>query len=131
MKVVIAYKWGRDEEDALVYDDGSIKWKRDKLVASDDDAAAIACARSVAAATGGELVAATLGNGDASWALARGAVSAVSAEGLEPAVDEAQTAANLAAVVAEAGEADLVVIGDAQKSAGVAGPLLRSWVFRW
>ncbi|MRX81107.1 electron transfer flavoprotein subunit beta/FixA family protein [Eggerthella guodeyinii] len=121
MKVLLAYKWGRDEEDAMVYEDGSVKWRRDKLVPSDDEAAAIAYAREVASATGGELVAATMGTGDVSWALARGAASAVSAEGLMPESDEGQTASHLAALVEAAGGAELVVVGDAQKSAGVAG----------
>jgi electron transfer flavoprotein beta subunit len=123
MNIVLIYKWGRDEEDALVNADGSVKWKRDKLVASDDEAAAVACARDVAAAAGAELSAVTLGNGDVSWALARGCTKAISDEYLMPEADEAQTASHLAALVREAGGADLVVLGDAQRSAGVAGSL--------
>lgn len=121
MNIVLAYKWGRDPEDAMVYEDGSVKWRRDKLVASDDDAAAIASAREAARATGGSFTAVTLGNGDVSWALARGADSAISDESLFPESDEMQTASHLAALISQTGEYDLVVLGDAQESAGVAG----------
>ena len=121
MKILLAYKWGRDEEDAMVYEDGSVKWRRDRLSASDDDAAAIASARATAQATDGEIVAVTLGNGDVSWAMARGAARALHDEGLVPGVDEAQTAARLVALFQSEGGADLIVLADAQKSAGVAG----------
>ena len=72
MNVTLVYKWGRDPEEIFVYDGGTTKLRRDRLVASDDDDAAIACARGLAEATGGEVVGATIGSGDVSWAMARG-----------------------------------------------------------
>ena len=65
MNVTLVYKWGRDPEEIFV-DDGTTTLRRDRLVASDDDAAAIACARGLAEATGGEVVGATIGSGDVS-----------------------------------------------------------------
>lgn len=38
MNVTLVYKWGRDPEEIFVYDDGTTKLRRDRLVASDDDA---------------------------------------------------------------------------------------------
>lgn len=123
MNVTVLYKWGRDPEETFVYEDGSIKLRRDRLVASDDDAAAIANARQVAEATGGQLVGATIGSGDATWAMARGAARAVSMGAFMPSVDNARTAAELAQAVRAAGDADLVVMGDAREAAAVPGAL--------
>lgn len=120
MNVVIVYKWARNPEDALVGADGAVDWRQAKFVASDDDAAAIAAAREIAQATGGELVGATVGDGDASWALARGAVRSVSLTDVAPTRDQAAMARALAAAVRRAGDADVVVMGDAQDHAGVA-----------
>lgn len=47
----------------------------------------------------------------------------MSAEGLAPSPDDRQTAEALAQVVEAAGEADVVVMGDARDAAGVAGAL--------
>lgn len=66
MNVTLVYKWGRDPEEIFVYDDGTTKLRRDRLVASDDDAAAIACIRELAEATGDKVVGATIGSGDVS-----------------------------------------------------------------
>lgn len=121
MDVVLAFKWERDPDDAFVSSDGSVKWYMEKLKASDDDAAAIACARKLAADAGGQLRAVTIGDGDVGWALARGAASAVSVGEYGPSDDEAVTARCLANAIAAAGEADVVVMGDAQAHAGVAG----------
>lgn len=123
MNVVLAFKWQHDPDDAFVSSDGTVKWRRGKLAASDDEAAAVECARKLAQATGGRLVAATIGNGDASWALARGAEGGVSIDGFEPEADEACTAEKLALAVQAAGEVDVVVMGDSQAAAGVAGVL--------
>lgn len=120
MNVVIVYKWERDPEEIFVNDDGSTKLRRDRLVPNDDDAEAIANARELAQATGGELVAATIGSGDVPWAMARGAARAVTADALMPSIDNAQTAEALEQVVRAAGEADVVVMGDARNFSGVA-----------
>lgn len=123
MKVACLFKWARNPGDAWVNPDGSVVWRGAKMVASDDDAAAIVFAREVAEATGGELTGVTIGDGDASWALARGAQRVVSIPDVAPSPDDASTAASLAAAVRHAGEFDLVLMGDAQDHPGVAGTL--------
>ena len=123
MNVVCVFKWARDPEDAWVGPDGSVTWRGAKFKPSDDDAAAIVFARELAQASGGELVGVTIGNGDASWAAARGAQRVVSIPDVGPNPDDAATAAALAAAVRCAGDVDVVVIGDALNHAGVAGTL--------
>lgn len=123
MDVTLLFKWGHDYDDAYVSSDGSFRFKRGKLVASDDDAAAIASAREVAAASGGELKAATIGSGDASWAAARGAAKVVSADDATPVPDDRAQAEELFGLLEKAGRADLVVIADSCDYAGVAPAL--------
>lgn len=123
MEVAILFKWGHDADDALVYDDGSYKYRRNKLFPSDDDATAVANARRLAQAAGGSLTAVTLGNGDASWAVARGATRCISASGFMPGLDEAQTAKALSRAVQEAGGFDVVAVADARDASGVAATL--------
>lgn len=123
MNITFLYKWGRDVEDAYVRDDASIKWRLDKLVPSDDDAAAIAGVRNVAAVDGNQVTGVTIGNGDVPWAIARGVEKVACADALVPDDDEGRMAEMLAAAVRAAGDYDLVVMGDEQDSAGVAALL--------
>lgn len=120
MNIAYIYKWGRSADEAYVYDDGSYKYLRDRLVASDDDAAAVVCARQFAEAHDSEFTAVTIGNGDTAWAAARGAAKTVHAEGAMPSLDESDTAKVIAAAVKELGEVDVAVIGDNVETAGVA-----------
>jgi len=119
VKVLICYKWERDSGEATISHDGSLKWFNTKLKPSDDDAAAIACARQIAADTSGDLTAVTIGDGDAAWALARGASRTVCVSAYTPSKDDAVTAAQLAKSIKAAGEFDVVLMGDAQEFAGV------------
>ena len=123
MDVTLLYKWGYDPEDAYIASDGSFRWKSGKLVAGDDDAAAIASARELALATGGALTGVTIGNGDASWAAARGAQALFVGESAMPTADDAATAEALFAVVQAAGPVDVVVMADAIDASGAA-PML-------
>lgn len=125
MEVLICFKWERDSNDAAISSDGSLKWFENKLKPSDDDAAAIVCARQIATDTNGNLTAVTIGDGDATWALARGATRAVSVGNYMPAKDEAVTAARLANAIKATGHYDVIVMGDAQEFAGVA-PIIAS-----
>lgn len=120
MDVKLVFKWEHNPDDAQVMADGSMRWFTDNLTPSDDDAAAIACARKIAEDTDGSLTAVTIGNGDVSWALARGAAGALSVDDYAPGLDDAETAAKLANAVKAAGAGDVVIIGDAQDHAGVA-----------
>lgn len=94
------------------------------MAASADDAAAIACATVVAAPTGGRVAGVTIGDGDASWALARGAAQVDSVADVPALDDDVAIASALAAAVRQTGPFDLVVMGDAaQEHPGVAGAL--------
>ena len=123
MKVVAVYKWARDPEDATVRDDGSVDWRGAKRVPGDDDAAVVATSRELAAATGGSAIGLTIGDGDATWALARGLEQAVSVPDAPESMDEAVTARILATAVRSIGDVDVLVIGDAQANPGVAPAL--------
>ncbi|GAA3808185.1 electron transfer flavoprotein subunit beta/FixA family protein [Cellulomonas soli] len=119
MRAVVVYKWARDPGGATVRGDGSVEWRSPKLVAGEDDHAALAVARQVAETGGGQLVGLTVGDGDASWALARGVAEAVTVPDAPVQADQAATAAVLAAAVQASGGADVVLIGDAEEHAQV------------
>jgi electron transfer flavoprotein beta subunit len=123
VKAVIVYKWSRNAADALVRADGSIDWRNAKMAAGEDDPAALAAATQLVAGSGGELVGLTIGDGDASWALARGVESTWSVTDVPPLADNARTAAVLAAAVRRIGDVDVVVIGDSRQEPGVAAAL--------
>lgn len=120
MKVVFAYKWARNAATAMVLADGSVDWRGAKMTPGEDDPAALATAKTIAQGSDGSVVGLTLGNGDASWALARGVGSTYSVEGVEHLIDNAATGEVLAAAVREIGDVDVVVIGDSKQEAAVA-----------
>lgn len=120
MNVLICFKWERDSEEATISHDGTLKWFNTNLKASDDDAAAISCARQIAAETESSLTAVTIGDGDATWAMARGASHTLRASTYMPGKDESVTAARLANAIKAAGEYDVILIGDELEHAGVA-----------
>jgi len=123
MDVAIAFTWSRDPQDAAVREDGTVDWRGARNMPSDDDAAAIAAAAALAGATGGQVVGVTLGDGDPSWALARGASRVVSVTDVPPMLDAGATAAALAVAVRHAAPVDVVVMGDMAENPGVAGAL--------
>jgi electron transfer flavoprotein beta subunit len=123
MKIVVAYKWARDPEDATVRNDGSVDWRGAKMAAGEDDPAAVAVARAVAAAAGCSVMGLTVGDGDASWAMARGVEQVVAVPEAPSLADNAATAGLLAAAIRWIGEVDLVVIGDAEAYPGVPAAL--------
>jgi electron transfer flavoprotein beta subunit len=99
------------------------------MAAGEDDPAAVAVGRAVAAAAGCGLVALTIGDGDASWALARGVEQAVSVPDAPSLADNAATAGLLAAAIGWIGEAGVVVIGDSEGYPGV--PAVLAGVLGW
>lgn len=119
MNVLFCYKWERDPNEATITSDGALKWFDTKLKANDDEAAAIVVARQIAESTGGALTGVTIGDGDASWVLARGAARCVSVDALIPDADNALTGARLAEAIKATGEYDLVIMGDGQEYSGV------------
>lgn len=118
MKTVIAYKWARDAKDAAVRSDGSVDWRNAKMTAGEDDFAALEAAKAIAGDD--DLIGLTIGDGDASWALARGVQQAISVTDAPNLIDNASTATIIAAAVRQIGGVDVVVIGDAEAYAGVA-----------
>lgn len=119
MNVLFCYKWERDSNEATITSEGALKWFDTKLKATDDEATAIVMAQKIAQETGGTLTGVTIGDGDTSWVLARGATRTVCADALYPSADNAVTATRLAKAIKAAGEYDLVIMGDAQEYSGV------------
>lgn len=119
MKIAVIYKWARDPEAAAVRSDGSVDWRGAKMTAGEDDPAALDAAKSLAADAGAELVGITAGDGDASWALARGVQTAYSITDLPALTDQSRTGQVLAAAVRQIGDVDVVAVGDAQQYSGV------------
>jgi electron transfer flavoprotein beta subunit len=119
MKIVVAFKWLKNPEDAHVGADGSLDWRGARMAVSDDDPAATEIARSLAA-DGDEIVGLTLGDGDAAWAAARGASSTVVVTDAQANADAAATGAILAAGVRHIGDVDVVLVGDSAWDYGVS-----------
>lgn len=126
MKVVIAYKWTRNAATATVMADGSVDWRGAKMTPGEDDPAALATAKTVAESSGGTVVGLSVGDGDASWILARGVESTFNVEGIPHYADNAATGSVLADAVTQIGEVDVVVIGDSKQEPGVAPMLAAS-----
>lgn len=129
MKTVVVYKWARDDASAFVHADGSVEWRNARMTAGEDDHAALAAAQQVATAAGGDLVGLTIGDGDTSWALARGVEQAVCVTDAPSLDDDAATAAILAAAVRSVGDVDVVVIGDSEEHTGV--PVALAGILGW
>ncbi len=61
MRIVVAYKWTCDPEEATVRPDGTVDWSRAKPGLSAYDPVAIEVARQLADDTGAELIGVTVG----------------------------------------------------------------------
>jgi electron transfer flavoprotein beta subunit len=119
MRIVVAYKWTCDPEEATVRADGTVDWGRAKPGLSAYDPVAIELARQFADGTGAELIGVTAGGKGVGTPIA---AKAALGRGLDRVViveDESLAGAGraeLAAVLAEAirhiGDVDLVVTGD-------------------
>lgn len=122
MRTVLVFKWSRDPQDASVSVDGQFNWGNAKLSASDDDPAAMQVAQAVSADD--EVVALTIGNGDAVWAAARGAASTVIVDDFDSDNDAFRTASIIKGAIEHSGGADVVVIGDSEWDKGVVVSLV-------
>jgi electron transfer flavoprotein beta subunit len=119
MKIVVAYKWTSDPEEATVAADGTVDWSRARPGISTYDPVAIEVARVLAVETGAELIGVTAGAKGVGAPLA---AKAALARGLDRVVvveDDALTgagtaelAAVLAAAIRHIGDVDLVITGD-------------------
>ena len=125
MKIVVAYKWAPNPQDATVDAAGVVDWTRAKPGISEYDPVAAELARRLADATGGEVIGLTAGTKrvDASMArkaaLSRGFDRAVivADDSLEGA-GTTELAAVLAAAVRHIGDVDLVITGDSSVDVG-------------
>lgn len=125
MKIVVAYKWAPNPQDASVDAAGVVDWSRAKPGISEYDPVACELARRLADATGGEVIGLTVGAKGVDATLAR---KAALCRGLDRAVIVAddslvgagatELAAVLAAAVRHIGEVDLVITGDSSVDVG-------------
>ena len=119
MRIVVAYKWTRDPQEATVRADGTVDWSRAKPGLSAYDPVAMELARQLAAAAGAELIGVTAGGKGVAVpiaskaALSRGLdrVVIVEDESLADA-GRSELAAVLAEVIRHIGDVDLIVTGD-------------------
>jgi electron transfer flavoprotein beta subunit len=119
MRIVVAYKWACDPQEASVGADGSVDWSRAKPGISDYDPVAIEVARRLAEATSSELIGLTAG---AKGVGASIACKAALSRGLDRVVvveddslrgaGTSELAAVLAGAVRHIGDVDLVITGD-------------------
>jgi electron transfer flavoprotein beta subunit len=119
MRIVLAYKWTCDPEEATVRADGTVDWSRAKPGLSTYDPVAMELARRLAEEAGAELIGVTVGGKGVGAPIAS---KAALGRGLDRVViveDESLAEAGrteLATVLAEAirhiGEVDLVITGD-------------------
>ena len=119
MRIVVAYKWTCDPEEATARADGTVDWSRAKPGLSTYDPVAMELARQLAGEAGAELIGVTVGGKGVAAPIAS---KAALGRGLDRVViveDESLREAGrseLAAVLAEAirhiGDVDLVITGD-------------------
>lgn len=125
MKIVVAYKWAPNPQDASVSPDGVIDWSRAKASVSEYDSVAIELGRRLADATGAELIGVSIGPKETGSPMAR---KAPLSRGLDRLVlvaddeladaDSVTTGLTLAEVVRGIGDVDLVLAGDSSVDVG-------------
>jgi electron transfer flavoprotein beta subunit len=139
MKIAVAYKWAADPSDASVNADGQIDWSRAKAAISEYDAVAIQVARDLATANGAELIGLTAGPPQVAAPLAAKAALSRGLDRLIAVIDEdlagagaVRTGQALAGAIRQAGEMDLVVMGDCSidQGAGLV-PATTAGVLGW
>ena len=119
MRIVVAYKWSCDPEEATVRADGTVDWSRAKPGISTYDPVAMELARSLAEEAGAELIGVSAGGKGVAVpiatkaALSRGLdrVAVVEDESLRDA-GRSELAAVLAGVIQHIGDVDLIITGD-------------------
>lgn len=119
MKIAMIYKWARDPEAATVRSDGSIDWRGGKMVAGEDDPAALDAAKAMAEDSGAEIIGVTIGDGDASWILARGVKATLSVTDVPNLMDQVTTGKILSSAVKHIEDVDVVIIGDSHAYSAV------------
>lgn len=125
MKIVVAYKWASNPQDATVGAEGIVDWSRAKPGFSEYDPVAAELARRLADSTGSEVIGLTVGTKRVDATLARKAALSrgfdraviVADDSLEGA-GSTQLAAVLAAAVRHIGDVDVVITGDSSVDVG-------------
>ena len=125
MKIVVAYKWAANPQDAEVGPDGIVDWSRAKGAVSEYDPVAFELARALADTCGGEAVGVTVGAAAIDSPLARKAALSRGLDSLTLVADDALLGADgtrLAAVLVGAvraiGDVDVVVAGESSVDVG-------------
>ncbi len=125
MKIVVAYKWAPNPQDATVDDTGAIDWTRAKPGISEYDPTAVELARELADATGGEVVGLSAGTTAVNATMARKAAlsrrfdrAVIVADDSLADAGSTELAAVLAAAVRHIGDVDLVITGDSSIDVG-------------
>lgn len=119
MKIAMIYKWARDPEAASVRSDGSVDWRGAKMVAGEDDPSALDAAKEISKGSGAEITGVTIGDGDASWILARGIKETLCVTDVPNLTDQVLTGKVLASTINKLGDINVVVIGDPQSYSAV------------
>jgi len=125
LKIVVAYKWAPNPQDATVGATGAVDWSRAKPGLSEYDPVACELARRLADGAGGEVIGLTAGTKGVDATLARKAALSrgfdraviVADDSLEGA-GTTELAAVLAAAVRHIGDVDLVITGDSSVDVG-------------
>jgi electron transfer flavoprotein beta subunit len=119
MRIVVAYKWTRDPQEATVRADGTVDWSRAKPGLSAYDPVAMELARQLAETAGAELIGVTAGGKGVAVpiaskaALSRGLDRVVIVEDASLAeASRSELAAVLAEMIRHIGDVDLVITGD-------------------
>jgi electron transfer flavoprotein beta subunit len=127
VKIVVAYKWAPNPQDAGVGADGVVDWGRAKPAVSEYDPVAVELGRALAdaAGDGAELIGISVGGSDVGSPMARKAALSrgmdrlvVLADDAVAGADTTRTGLALAALVERIGEVDLVLTGDSSVDVG-------------
>lgn len=125
MRIVVAYKWAADPQEATVAPEGTVDWSRAKAGISEYDPPAFEIGRRLADAEGAELIGLTAGGPDAAAPMARKAALARGLDRVVVVADESlrrarstRTGLVLAAAVRALGEVDLVLAGESSIDVG-------------
>lgn len=125
MKIVVAYKWAANPQEAVVSADGTVDTTRAKSGISEYDPVAIEVGRELADAVGAELVGLSVGGPDTASTMARKTALSRGLDRLvlitDPSLERVGagiTAALLASAVQEIGDVDLVLTGDCSVDEG-------------
>ncbi|SDC60999.1 electron transfer flavoprotein beta subunit [Sanguibacter gelidistatuariae] len=125
MKIVVAYKWAFNPQDATVDSGGTVTWGRAKAGVSEYDPVAVELGRRLADATGAELIGVSVGGADTASPMATKSALSRGFDRVVVVADDAlagasttQTALVLAQVIAHIGDVDLVLTGDSSVDVG-------------